>query len=118
MKPHGDLIAGIFFDVDGGEEVARIGPDETYTLDIIILYTADHDATAAEAAALNAAGAIKKAFNDFLFVPTNKWQHIELHSCDAVAETVLSYQIFRQLKRWRLDHVSLAADPQQPVLTV
>lgn len=116
VKPHGDLIAGVFFDVDGGEEVTRHGPDDTYTLDITILHAADPDFDSAEKAADAAAKAIKTAFNEKLFKPTNTWQHIELRSCDVVSESVLTYQQFRQLKRWRLEHISLAADPQHPVL--
>jgi hypothetical protein len=27
-----------------------------------------------------------------------------------------TYHQFKQLKRWRLEHLSLAADPPQPVL--
>lgn len=38
VKPHGDLIAGVFFDVDDGEEICRQGPNDTYVLDIIILH--------------------------------------------------------------------------------
>ena len=34
VKPHGELIAGVFFDVDDGAEVTRDGPDDTYTLDM------------------------------------------------------------------------------------
>ena len=44
------------------------------------------------------------------------WLHIELRSCDPVSESVLTYQQFKQLKRWRLEHISLGAEPQQPVL--
>ena len=116
LKPHGDMIVGIFFDVDEGEEVAHHGPDDTFTLDIIILHAADPDFFLAEKAANAAAKAIETAFVEKLFKPTNAWQHIELRSCEAVSESVLTYQQFRQLKRWRLEHISLAADPQQPVL--
>lgn len=116
VKPHGELIAGVFFDVDEGAEVARDGPDDTYTLDITILHAADPDFEAAEKAAVAAAKAIEKAFKDKLFDPTKIWQHIELRSCDPVSESVLTYQQFKQLKRWRLEHISLAAEPQQPVL--
>lgn len=115
VKPHGELIAGVFFDVDGGVEVTRDGPDDTYTLDITILHAADPDFDAAEKAAIAAAKSIQTAFEDKLFKPTKTWQHIELGSCDAISESVLTYQAFKQLKRWRLDHISLAADPQQPV---
>lgn len=115
VKPHGELIVGVFFDVDGGVEVTRDGPDDTYTLDITILHAADPDFDAAEKAAIAAAKSIQTAFEDKLFKPTKTWQHIELRSCDAISESVLTYQAFKQLKRWRLDHISLAADPQQPV---
>lgn len=115
VKPHGDLIAGIFFDVDDGIEVKRDGPDDPYTLDITILHAADPDFDAAEKAADAAAKAIEKAFKEKLFAPTKTWQNIELRACEPISESVLTYQMFKQLKRWRLDHISLAADPQQPV---
>jgi len=115
MKPHGELISGVFFDVDGGVEVTRDGPDDTYTLDIIILHRAEPDFDVAVKAADAAVKAIEKAFKDKLFAPTKTWQHIELRSCEPLAESVLTYQVFKQLKRWRLDHISLASDPQQPV---
>lgn len=116
VKPHGELIAGVFFDVDEGAEVTRDGPDDTYTLDITILHSAVPDFDTAEKAADTAAKAIEKAFKDKLFDPTKTWQYIELRSCDPVSESVMTYQQFKQLKRWRLEHISLAAEPQQPVL--
>ncbi len=116
VKPHGQLIAGVFFDVDEGDEITREGADDTYTLDITILHAADSDFDAAEKAATTAAEAIETAFKDKLLHPTKKWQHIELRSCEPVSESVLTYQQFKLLKRWRLEHISLAAEPQQPVL--
>ena len=116
VKPHGELIAGVFFDVDEGAEVTRDGPDDTYTLDITILHSADPDFEAAEKAADTVAKVIEKAFKDKLFDPTKTWRYVELRSCDPVSESVLTYQQFKQLKRWRLEHISLAAEPQQPVL--
>jgi len=116
VKPHGDLIAGVFFDVDEGTEITRDGPADTYTLDITILHVAEPDFDAAEKAAETAAKAIEKAFKEKLFDPTKMWQHIELRFCDPVSESVLTYQQFKQLKRWRLDHISLAAEPQHPLL--
>jgi hypothetical protein len=116
VKPHGELIIGVFFDVDDGAEVIRNGPDDTYKLDITILHKADPDFFAAEKAGTTVADAIETAFKEKLFAPSNKWQHIELRSCDPMSESALTYQMFKQLKRWRLEHISLAADPQQPVL--
>lgn len=116
VKPYGDLIAGVFFDVDDGVEVIRDGAADTYTLDITILHTAEPDFLAADKAASDAAKAITTAFNEKLFAPTKTWQHIELRSCEPVSESVMTYLDFKRLKRWRLEHISLAADPQQPVL--
>ena len=100
VKPHGALISGVFFDVDQGDEIDRQGPDDTYTLDIIILHSAEPDFAAAETAAQQAAGAISRAFKDKLFTPTSRWQQIELRSCEPVSESVLTYHVFKQLKRW------------------
>ena len=116
LKPRGSLISGIFFDVDQGVEVKHVGPDDTYTLDIYILYPVEPNAYFAETAASETAEVIMAAFADKLFKPTRTWQHIELRSCEVVAESVLTYQQFRQLKRWRLEYISLAGDPQQPML--
>lgn len=117
VKPHGDLITAVLFDVDDGREVPRTGPDDVYTLDIYILHVAEPDFQAAEQAAKKAVDDINLAFKAKLMTPKGQWQHIELRYCDAISESVLTYQQFRQLKRWRLDHVSLAAIPQQPPIT-
>lgn len=116
VKPHGELIVGVFFDVDEGIDTTRDGPDDTYILDITILHAADPDFEVAEKAAEAVAKVIAKAFKEKLFDVTKTWQHIELRTCEPVSESVLTYQQFKQLKRWRLEHISLAADPQQQVL--
>ncbi len=116
VKPHGELIIGVFFDVDEGVEVTRNGPDDTYVLDITILHQAAPDFVAAESAARAAADAIGKAFKEKLLAPSKQWQQIELRFCEPMSESVLTYEMFKQLKRWRLEHISLAAEPQQPVL--
>jgi hypothetical protein len=117
VKPYGELISGIFFDVDEGVEVVRDGPDDTYKLDIIILHVAEPDFDVAEKAARAVADAIEKAFTDRLFDEATGWRYIELSSCEPIAETALDYQTFKQMKKWRLEHMSLAAEPQQPPLT-
>jgi hypothetical protein len=116
VRPHGDLITGVFFDVDGGEEHSRLGADDAYLLDVTILHSAEPDFMAAERGAAVAAAAIEKAFKDKLYRHNEGWQHIELRSCEVVSESVLTYQAFRQLKKWRLEHLSLAAYPPQRLL--
>ncbi|WP_395024582.1 hypothetical protein [Comamonas odontotermitis] len=116
VKPHGERIVGVFFDVDEGVETTRNGPDDTYTLDIVILHSADIEpaSTPSQDAASAAAKAIEDSFQDKLFKPTGTWQHIELRFCESISEATLTYQQFKQMKRWRLDHISLAAEPQHP----
>lgn len=113
VKPHGELIIGVFFDVDEGKEVTRHGASDTNTLDITILHAAEPDFMVANQTATTLAKTIQRAFMTKLFEPTEKWQHIELRSCEALSESGMPYLMFKRLKRWRFDHISLAADPQQ-----
>lgn len=115
VRPHGELISGVFFDVDEGDEVKRVGPDDTYTLDIYVLHPDEPDYITAASAAEQAVKKIHEAFINRLFKPTKSWKHIELRACEVLSESGLTYQQFKKLKRWPLDHISLAADPQQPV---
>jgi hypothetical protein len=116
IKPHGELIVGVFFDIDDGEEVEEPGPDDTFKLDITILHAAEPDFMAAHEAALTAARTITAAFQEKLFAAGKGWRLIELRSCEAISESSLSYLEFKRMKRWRFEHLSLAADPQQTVL--
>lgn len=115
LRPLNNEITGIFFDVDNGAEIDRVGDDDTYTLNITLLHSAVPDLIAAEKAAGIAQKAIEKVFKEKLFDPTNQWKCVELQSCDVYSESVLTYEIFKGLKRWRLDHFSLVSDPQQEV---
>lgn len=113
VKPHGERIVGVFFDVDEGVESTRNGPDDTYLLDIIILHAADTESTDSKQAAEKATRSIEESFQEKLLKPTGMWRFIELRFCEAISETELTYHQFKQMKRWRLDHISLAAEPQQ-----
>lgn len=117
VKPHGKMITAVFFDVDEGQEVARTGPDDVYVLDIILLHSSEPDFNAAEAAANKAKTAIEHAFKaKLLDRQSGNWQSIELRYVDVFSEEALSYRQSKLLKKWRLDHISLGADPQQEVL--
>lgn len=123
IKQHGVHLSGIFFDVDEGQEVKRDGEDDTYSLRIFLLHPsdpvlgeADPGYQASEKAALQASHEITKLFTEKLFKPKGQWQHIELDNCFVLSEEMLTYQQFKQLKRWRFEHISLASNPQQEVL--
>ncbi|MBL0607097.1 hypothetical protein JD515_13145 [Aeromonas caviae] len=114
-KPHGELILGVLFDVDSGDDIKHNGPDDPYTLDIMILHRADPDFDMAEAAAIDVRDKIKAAF-EARFKVGHQWHSIELCSCEEASESVASFQRVRQLKKWNLDSLSLGADPQQPLV--
>ncbi len=113
VKPHAEHISGVFFDVDGGEELVHVDAEDTYQLGIIILYPAEPTPEKSQNAAEEVQKKISDAFKNALYAPHGKWQHIELSYCEAVSEGALIYAQFKQLKRWRLDHMSLVAIPQQ-----
>jgi len=118
VKPHGKWITAVFFDIDEGLEVAHIGPDDVYLLDIILLHATEPDFDRGEAAAKKAKKAIENAFKTKLFdKQLGKWKSIELRRVDVYSEEAMSYHLSTLLKRWRLDHISLGAEPQQPILT-
>lgn len=116
VKPHGELISAVLFDVDEGKELAKNGPDEVYVLDVVLLHAVDPDHFAAESAANAAKEAIRAAFKAKAFdQDSGKWRYIELRHVDVVSEEAFSYRQFMLLKPWRLDYISLGADPQQPI---
>jgi hypothetical protein len=116
LGPLGNHIIAVFFDVDEGRERDHNDGDP-FTLSIHILYSTSADHHAAHSAANSAAQAITAAFLDRCFdKQANKWQGIELLECSAIADDALTYAMSLQLKRWNADHVSLRAEPVQPML--
>jgi hypothetical protein len=103
--------------VDEGKDIVHEKPDDSYLLDIILLHSAGSDFNLAESAAIKAKGAIEKAFREKLYNHSNGWwQWIELRYVDAISEEALTYKQSTLLKKWRLDHISLASEPQQRML--
>ncbi len=112
VKNCGENIAEIFFDLRNPEAVAN----ENYQLDIIILYSTAHDAGAARIDAEAASKKIQTAFETRLYDKKHEtWKDIELGYVESVADESLTYRQSQLLKAWRLEHISLAADPQQPI---
>ena len=118
IKPHGELITAVFFDVDEGKEIPRSGSEDTYILDIVLLHATEPDFSAAASAANKAKEAIEKAFKTKLFDnKSKKWRNIELRYIDVLSEEALSYRDSTLMKPWRIEYISLGADPQQPILS-
>ncbi|MBI3231276.1 MAG: hypothetical protein HYZ45_14265 [Burkholderiales bacterium] len=122
MKPLAASILAVLFDVDGGEEVARTEADDPYVLRIFIMYAADAVLPAghpdAGKNAKNAAQAVERIEEVFekAMLHDEQWRYIELQDCRAISEEVMTYARLKQLKQWRVEHMSLAADPQQELI--
>jgi len=115
MEDAGEHVLAVFFDVDGGDEKERNGPDDIYELRIVLLYDSTKDEPAAYKAAQKAADAIESAFEAALRQDA-KWRDIKLLSCDAVSDSAMTVADSRMLKRWRLDHMSLKKEPPQVMM--
>lgn len=117
VKPHGELITAVLFDVDDGKEREKLGQNDVYMLDIILLHAAAPDNDRAASAAHAAKEVIQKSFATKLFdKKLGKWRSIELRYVDVISEEALTYRQFTLMKPWRLEYVSLGADPPQPIV--
>src|ERR1700694_1383286 len=110
---HGVYLRGIFFDVDGGIEVERDREDDTYTLNVVLVYDTDHDADLAQQRAEEAGLATETAFAEKCRSGW-VWKNIELQSCEVMSDHAITFRQSLSLKEWRSEHVSLKAKPQQP----
>ncbi|WP_156968077.1 hypothetical protein [Desulfobacter vibrioformis] len=117
LKPLGQHIIAVFFDIDNGENVEKEA-DDLYLLDIYLLYSTEINPLAAEAATQKAAQSISEAFKKFCFnADSGSWQNIELVGCQPIADEVITYAQSQQLKKWNIDYLSFRDDPVQPLLT-
>ncbi len=108
-------ILAVFFEVDGGEERSHDDASDVYQLSIVLLYDSTKDEPLAHAVAEQAVEAIVDAFEAAFFL-SSRWVNIQLLRCSAVSDNVMTIAQSRLLKQWRLDHMSLEEDPQQPML--
>lgn len=115
LEEPGEHVLAVLFDVDEGEETQRNGEEDVYQLRITLLYDSSRDEPAAYKAAQKAANALESAF-ETAYCKDSTWKNIQLLSCDAVSDSAMTVAESRLLKQWRLDQLSLEADPQQPML--
>lgn len=116
LNTAGKHVIAVFFDVDGGEDLQRNGPDDLYRLGIYLLYDTSQNEPDAEAAARSAADHIEKVFESAFQGEDKSWNNIRLEYCDVMSDQSMSYGNSLLFKQWRLEHISLEDDPQQPVL--
>jgi hypothetical protein len=117
VKPHGNSIVAVLFDVDEGANIVRTDASDIYILDIVLLHASEPDYEIAEKNAQSAKFEIETTFREKLYdSESESWQQIELRSVEVMSEEALSYRQFTLMRRWRLDHVSLGAGPHQPLV--
>lgn len=116
LKPVGEHIRGIFFDVDGGNEIQREEPEDTYALAIVLVYTSQPHSDESEAAALKVKEQIECAFKELFFNKNKSWRDIELLECMVMSDEALTYAQSVMLKQWRLEHLSLREEPQDSMM--
>lgn len=116
FKTTGSHISAIFFEVDGHREVPHSGADDPYELRIVVVYSTQHDPAAARQAAAHSAAQIEAEFakrcKDKV---TGQWRWIELAGVEVLSDEAITYAMSQRLLKWQADHISLRADPVQPV---
>lgn len=105
LKPLGDCIRAVYFDVQENGAGVAVGP--AYQLGIILVYDAQR--VRAEDQARHAKRLVNDAFQKKL---DGKELAIEFSYCDAVSDEIWTYKQSRETKQWRLDYLSLREDPQ------
>ena len=107
-------LLAILFDVDGGIEVDRKGPDDTYTLSIYLVYNVTVDPGKAKQAVDGLAGKITALFKT-CYVKDGKWQNVELRTCEPISEAAVTMHQYRLLKPLTFEYLSLREEPQGPI---
>lgn len=119
FRETGKYIPAVYFDVDDGKELLRQGADDPYKLIVTLLYSTDEDIEVAEEAADQAARRVKEIFRSRCIAKdesgVEKWRWIELQDVEVMSDRALTYAQSLYLTRWQADHISLRADPQQPI---
>lgn len=113
LKPLGAHIPAIFFDVDDGKEIKHETPEDTFTLDIYLLYSTLEDPDVARKNANEAKDKIVDICKKKLYDKEHCWQFIELRDCVVMSDEEMSYQQSCIFKKWQIDYISLKENPQQ-----
>lgn len=114
IEPLAQHLSAVYLDVDGGKELDRTD-GSAYELKIVLVYPPgdDPEQTADRVGILEES--IAGLFAEKHFDPaTNTWNGIALKSCMSISEDDLTVSKARLLTQWRLEHMTLKADDEQP----
>lgn len=113
----GEWIRCLLFELDEGEIRERDGPEDLYRLGITVLYASVPDEPKAYAAASSAAEALEQIFARAFERQGGVREYVDLRYCDSISDAALTVHQREQLTEWRLEYLSLAADPPHPMVT-
>jgi hypothetical protein len=82
----------------------------------VLLYTSQPNARESETVALDLKAKIESAFQDLFFKKNNRWIGIELVDCSVMSDEALTYAQSVIFKQWRLEHLSLREEEEQPMM--
>jgi len=105
IKPTGTDVIAVLFDVDDHEIK---GPDDPYSLGIVLVYNVTEDPARAQRTATAAASQIRSLFRQYYFAD-GRWKDIELRGCSPVSADAVSLHQFRSLKPWHFDYLEIVA---------
>jgi hypothetical protein len=116
LNEGGEWIRCLLFELDDGDIRERQGPEDVYQLGITVLYASSPDEPRAYAAASSAAEALERIFARAFERQSGERAHRSRY-CDPISDSVLTVQQCETLIEWRLEYLSLATDPPQPMVT-
>lgn len=115
LKQKGQSIRGIYFDLGDQADTELMPLSEPYELEIYLLYTTEPDADAAERDATEIQTKLRSVFKARCFEKTVSWDGIELVDCYVISDQAMTVHLASKLRQWRMDHMSLRTDPNQPM---
>lgn len=107
LEAHGKDISFVYFDLDEGQCIERADGDP-YKISIVLVFNPRDDAEAAAEAAEDVAELVDEAVRARL--PPDA--PISLEACFAISEDDIPVSKARVLTQWRLEHMTLRADPE------
>ena len=118
IEPVGSLLSAVYFDVDDGKELDH-SDGSPYVLKIVLAYPPgdNPEQTANDVEKLEMA--IETLFTEKHFDQvTDTWNGIALKACMSISEDDLRVSQARLLTQWRLEHMTLKDDKEQPSISI
>lgn len=113
LKPLGNLITGVYAQLDTQEELPAESPTQPYRAYLFLAFEPGDEPLESAKKADEAAAAIADAFARCCFDKhSEQWSWIELKDCVAISEDELTVAQAKRLQQLSLEYLSLRSTPQ------